>query len=649
MRFDLWVPIRSQLSAIIFEKAMRRKIVKAAGKSSKDGSADQSGVTTAGPSGESVRGKEGSQKDGGGDDDNEGDDATGQKSRQDVINLIGVDTKRIADFSMIQHMLPSSILRLVISLRFLVFLLGWIPVTIGLISVALTMPINNFFAKFLYAVNKRLMSIRDQKLALINEALQGVRQIKFSALEPQWEKRILSLRQKELAAVWDYFRADSVLYACWTTGPIALTLTSLTSYAWLNGELTASVAFVSIGIFSTLDFAISAMPELIRLGLDAWVSVKRVEKHLNAPELTKVTKNNPDIAFEDASLAWPVDEEQTEGERFILRNVDLAFPRGELSVILGKTGSGKSLLLAAILGEVDLLSGSVYAPDAPTFEDRQDHKANPGNWILPTSVAFVGQIPWIENATIRDNILFGLPFDEGRYEQTLAACALKKDLESLTDGDKTELGVNGINLSGGQKWRVTVARAVYSRAGILILDDIFSAVDAHVGRHILDHCLAGDLCKGRTRILVTHHIALCEQKAKFIVELADGTVIHSGLTSELQEEGVLERIKSHLDVEEEDATAVNSQDRSDVGGQGDDQGGAPLKKVLSKGPKKFVEDETREKGSVKGRIYGIYMRDSGGMFWWSFLAILYLSYEATVLGAFAPLRDSSVAKLTYNF
>lgn len=199
------------------------------------------------------------------------------------------------------------------------------------------------------------------------------------------------------------------------------------------------------------------MPELTTMAIDAFVSVKRIQSYLQAPEISTNMKDSPEISFEDASIAWPSDEQKVDGdEHYVLRDINVLFPNKELSVVTGKTGSGKSLLLAAILGEVDVLKGNVNVPVAP--RDRHDHKATKDNWIIPSSIAFVAQIPWIENASIKDNILFGLPFDEYRYNKTLEVCALRKDLDMLPDGDATEVGSNGVNLSGGQKWRVTFGR-----------------------------------------------------------------------------------------------------------------------------------------------------------------------------------------------
>ena len=658
----MYVPMRSQLSAIIFEKAMRRKNVKGTSKANKPSdtttatttttttatnqdSTESSDTTAAANKQPATTEADDAKKDG--DKTKDGEEATDQKSRQAVINLVGVDAKRVSDFSLFQYMFPTTILQLGISTWFLVSLLGWKPLLVGIFSVTLTLPINTYYSKRIFKLDEKQMKIRDAKLELVNEALQGIRQIKFAALEPQWEKRILDLRQQELDTLWELFESDIVLNVAWTAVPILLSLTSLGSYAWMNGSLSASVAFVSIGILNTLDFAVAAMPGLIRFGIDCWVSLKRIEKYLDGPELVPIRteSDRPDVAFEDASLAWPVhdnsspdkdkpsDEQQQqqqqeeESSRFVLRNVTLSFPPGELSVISGKTGSGKSLMLAAVLGEVDLLSGSVYIPRPPTIAERNDADANPSNWILPASIAYVGQIPWIENATLKDNILFGLPFIEERYTATLDACALTKDLATLTDGDKTELGVNGVNLSGGQKWRVTVARALYSRAGILVMDDIFSAVDAHVSRHILNS-LDGELCKGRTRILVTHHVGLVEKKAKFVVELADGGVRYAGSTENLD----LEEIKR---TESPTGEGTNKKvAETEDGGQeeGQEETETPLKKQDSKIPKKFVEEETREKGRVKARIYGIYLKSSGGWVYWAIMMALYLGFQASEIG-----------------
>ena len=632
------IPIRAQLSAVIFEKSMRRKTVKSASKSAKEKDKDGKAGNSNAPADETERADANTKKteQTGGDKDGDGDDATSQESRQAVINLIGIDATRIADFAFDQFLFLNSVARLAVGTWFLVALLGWIPLGAGFLIWLVILPINTRLAKRYGAANKRLMKVRDQRLAIVSESLQGMRQIKFSALEARWEKRILASREEELKSCWSVFVGSTFLIACWFTTPVALAAVSLSVYAWRNGMLMPSVAFVAVPVFRVLEIAVGNIPTLVTEAIDCWVSIKRVQEYLDGPERTKVTKDNPEIAFENAKIAWPVDDGTNEYERFVLQNVDLTFPKGELSIISGKTGTGKSLLLAAILGEVDVLSGSIYVPDPPTIEERHDYKANRLNWILPNSIAFISQIPWLENISLRDNILFGLPFDEDRYEATIEACALRKDLEILPDGDRTELGANGINISGGQKWRVTLARAVYSRAGILVLDDIFSAVDTQVGRHLLQKCLVSDLCKGRTRILATHHVALVASEARFVVELANGVVAEAGPTSKLVEDGIMAKIKSHQQShqeisEDEGTTTINPNDAKGVelGGQ---EERSSVKMVQSKRPQKYVEDETRERGAIKTKVYAMYLRESGGWFWWILLAILFITYQFIALG-----------------
>lgn len=377
--------------------------------------------------------------------------------------------------------------------------------------------------------------------------------------------------------------------------------------------------------------------------LDASVSTNRIESYLNGPEIKPITEDGSDIAFEGVSIAWPVDEETPDEERFVLRAINLRFPRGELSVISGKTGSGKSLLLSALIGEADLVKGRIFAPNAPTIFERHDHKANRDNWIIPTLKAYVAQTPWIENASLRDNILFGLPLDEERFGQTLDACALRQDLAMFPDGDLTELGTNGINLSGGQKWRVTLARAVYSRAGILVLDDIFSAVDVHVGRHIFEKCLTGELCRGRTRILVTHHVALCQPRTRFLVELGEGTVLHAGFIEELREDGTLELIKAHEESEQglggETAVTPHGEEPQDG------NGGFP-NDALSKLPRRFIEEEGREKGAVKTTVYKAYFRSSGGYSAWAAAVFMWIVFEGCIVGMKPGFPSVTLANTT---
>ncbi|KMU86758.1 canalicular multispecific organic anion transporter 1 [Coccidioides immitis H538.4] len=371
----------------------------------------------------------------------------------------------------------------------------------------------------------------------------------------------------------------------------------------------------------------------------AFVSAKRVEKHLASADRTQTTIPADNITFKRATVAWPTEEVDENDERFALKEVDLAFPPKGLSVISGKTGSGKSLLLAAIIGEADIIDGEVHVPVAPPLEDRFDDHATKANWIIDSAIAYVSQVPWIENASIKDNILFGLPLDAERYEKVLFACALEKDFEMLPDGELTDIGANGINLSGGQKWRVSFARALYSRAGILVMDDLFSALDAHTGRHLHVHALTGELCHGRTRILVTHHVGLCLPQADYSVHLERGIVQHAGSVVELRRTGSLADILTHpqgenlegrdeseetVEDEAEESNALQKiiphrSQRTTVEGHGNES-------LKPQAPKKFQQEEKRETGAIKLIHYIQYFQNGGGLLYWSFVFFTFCAY-----------------------
>lgn len=653
------IPVLAQLSALIFAKAMRRKDVKGITGSEKRT------VTMGGE--EAVEGQPQAipEKENNSDEDVE---ENLQKTRQGVINLIGVDTKRVSDFGTFNHMFFAAACRLTVSFVFLGKLVGWKALLSGIAVQLLFLPINIYFAKKYSNGQEVLMKLRDRKLAVLNEALNGIRQIKFAALERQWQKKILDVREDELKAIWNTFIYDTVLVGLWLTGPVVLSAAVILVYALLNGALPPSIAFTTISLLGQIEGTLSWLPELTTNMLDAYVSLNRISEYLKGLEKEQIHDQGNQITFHNATIAWPSESpspespEDTSGDRFTLQNLNISFPLGELSLISGRTGSGKSLLLAALLGEADLLSGSITMPVPPPPSDRHDSSANKDTWLLPTAKAFVAQQPWIENASFKENILFGLPFDESRYRAVLSACALEPDLAVLPDGEETEIGANGVNLSGGQRWRASLARALYSRAGILVLDDVFSAVDAHVGRVVYERGIRGTLCRGRTVVLVTHHVGLVRAGAAYEVRLGnDGTVEYAGAVREGVDEAVVD------DEEEDESGKLNVRERAEIlrrvstkrsvatvrrlsevngaasgasrrrssqqNGKPDMiDGGGHARDAKVQQPRKFVEEEKTESGRVKWRIYKQYLDACGGWPFWLVVCIGFGGYEALLLG-----------------
>ena len=422
---------------------------------------------------------------------------------------------------------------------------------------------------------------------------------------------------------------------CWIAAPTMFAAIALSVVSTKDYGLSPSVAFTSLAIFQRLEATLSLIPVFVTDFVDARVSVGRIEEFLASPEREDTSIDSDIIAFEGATIYWPMDAEFP--GRFALRNVDLVFPRHGLSIIIGPTGVGKSLMLAAIVGEADVLHGNIRRPRRSLEADNQIIGSSGKDWIVPKAMAFVAQTPWIENATLRDNILFGLPFYESRYWKVLHACALLQDMRIMDEGDMTEIGSHGINLSGGQRSRLSLARALYSRAETLVLDDIFSAVDAHVGRHLLEHALDGPLTEGRTCILATHHAQLCMTRAKFIVLLNDGSVVFAGQPEqsslkgsndahEATDDAVQPTFKALDTISNEDSSSPN---RTSVATSLHESiGDADVQVKISAPddrPKKLVEDERYQKGRIKSSVYSVYLRAASNwpwLYWTTVLCVL---------------------------
>ncbi|KAI9369385.1 P-loop containing nucleoside triphosphate hydrolase protein [Aspergillus egyptiacus] len=605
---DLWVPIYEGLSGLVFAKSMRCKDVK-------------SSKASAAPTDEW-------------DEDEEVEEQ--EKSRQSIINLAAVDSKRIADFVTFSYLIPSCVIRLAIAAVFLARLIGWPSLLAGIGGAILLTPFNSWLTKRYATAQEELMKASDKRTGAVTEVLQGIRQIKFGALEQPWQDRIKEKRHVELNLLWKTSLYTTGMVSVWIMGPLLLSAVSLTVHALTRGELSPSVAFTALSIFGSIESSLAGLPDLFSKAMEAKVSADRIDRYLSSEEKISNAADVDRISFQDTTVAWPAedsDEDESkhwDGDRFVLRHLCLTFPPKGLSVIVGKTGSGKSLLLASILGECDTLAGSVAVPRAPSPSQRFDHLASRANWIIDTAVAYVAQNPWMENASIRENILFGLPYDKQRYRKTLFASGLEKDMKMLPDGDLTDIGANGINLSGGQRWRVSFARALYSRAGILVMDDIFSALDAETGRHVYEHALTGELGQGRTRILATHHVGLCLPRTDYCVLLENGFASHAGTVEELNATGGLTDLLGKVEVSREQtespAHELPKRKRSSA------SGGRRSSAFSMHTIKKFVPDEKRETGSISFRVYAAYLHKGNRIWWWILAFLAHAAFMALLVG-----------------
>ncbi|PCH08546.1 ABC transporter, integral membrane type 1 [Penicillium occitanis (nom. inval.)] len=438
--------------------------------------------------------------------------ATGDKP--EAINLISSDTASFSMFTAVNYILPFSLIKFLFAVLFLLRLLGWKSTLMALIVTMITVPVHTRVIRNERAANNGLTVARDRKTKAITEALQALRQIKFSAVETEWEERIELCRLAEMMEMRKRFLAISIRSAWKVASPFIVTAAAVCSYVYIHNEVSSSILFTTIELLPHIQGTLGTVPKVLQDYFGARANAKRMEVFLKMPEVRQILSESPTggVSFRNASITWPSDDGQDLKVKprelpppFILHSLNVEFPAGELSVIQGETGSGKSLMLAAIIGEVDLLNGRIETQS------------------VGQPVAFVSQTPWLQNDTIKNNILFGSPLDDIRYQKVLRACALDTDLAALPKGDETYVGLRGVRLSGGQRARVSLGRALYSSAKLLVLDDIFAALDSHVSNEIFK-TLTGELCIGRTRILTTHHVSLCLPKAKCLVQIRNNTI-----------------------------------------------------------------------------------------------------------------------------
>ncbi|KAJ7610419.1 multidrug resistance-associated ABC transporter [Roridomyces roridus] len=553
-----------------------------------------------------------------------GDSSAEFSSKAQVMTLMTTDVDRVSKFSRYLFTVIDVPIELTVGTVFLYHLLG-VSAFFGLAAALILLPLNHYAGKAVQGAQQNLMKARDERVALINEVLGAIRMLKFMAWERSYEKRVMTIRERELKYQRLTYIIEALLSGLWDATPMIVTLVGFYHFTVVRGEqLTPSIAFTSIIVFNELKYALTAIPETFINLLQSIVSLRRIEKYLDAPEVTPVPSLESQshvVAFQSCTVTWPraasagsasASASSTPRQKFVLIDLTLKFPPGELSLICGALGSGKTLLLLALLGEADVLSGQMMCPRSPpnSLASFAGVLASKEEWVVQGMTAYVPQTAWLRNASIKENILFNLPYDEARYQATLEACALNPDLDILEDGDESEIGEHGVNLSGGQRSRVCLARAVYSRASILLLDDVLSAVDAHTARHLYQRCLKGDLMRGRTVILVSHHVQLCVPGAAYIVTLDNGRVRFQGTQDAFKVSGVMGSLVQSTDTStDQDKTEAAAVDTID---EGKSAGAEKVKKA----PRKFFEEEKRAVGRVAWDVWMAYIGACGSRWYW---------------------------------
>ncbi|KAJ9559656.1 hypothetical protein OSB04_004816 [Centaurea solstitialis] len=379
----------------------------------------------------------------------------------------------------------------------------------GITITILLIPVNKWIAELIASATKNMMEQKDERVRRTGELLTYIRTLKMYRWEILFSSWLVKTRSLEVKYLSTRKYLDAWCVFFWATTPTLFSVCTFGLYVMMGNQLDAATVFTCLALFNNLISPLNSFPWVINGLIDAVISTRRLTKflscfehepHRGQTDNSSSASEEVDIVMKDACCAWSSSDQEV--KEMILDHVNLAIPKGSLVAVIGEVGSGKSSLLNSILGEMKLVKGSIYSSG---------------------SVAYVPQIPWILSGTIRDNVLFGKDYDPIRYSAVLEACALNTDVSLMVGGDMAYIGEKGVNLSGGQRARLALARAVYHGSDLVMLDDVLSAVDAQVACWILSNAILSPIMNQKTCILCTHNIQAISS-ADMIVIMDKGQV-----------------------------------------------------------------------------------------------------------------------------
>ncbi|KAK4692035.1 hypothetical protein P7C71_g5091, partial [Lecanoromycetidae sp. Uapishka_2] len=551
-----------------------------------------------------------------------------------IVNLMATDTYRVDQASGMFHMVWTSPIAIMITLVVLLINLTYSALS-GFALLVIGIPVLTKAIKSLFKRRRAINKITDQRVSLTQEILQAVRFVKYFGWESSFIERIGEIRKREIRAIQILLSIRNAINAVSMSLPIFASMLSFITYSLSNHALNPAYVFSSLALFNSLRMPLNLLPLVIGQVVDAWSSLGRIQDFLIAEEQdddfiwdmegkSAVSMQHADFTWErtitqdpDKKGGPPPNKKQakeakdaekaaakakkstevsnsgtdsastlTQVEPFKLHDMDLSIGRNELVAVIGGVGSGKSSLLAALAGDMRRTNGSV---------------------TMGASRAFCPQYAWIQNASVKENILFGKDYDRKWYEAVVDACALRPDLEMLPHGDMTEIGERGITVSGGQKQRLNIARAIYFNSDIVLMDDPLSAVDAHVGRHIFDNAICG-LLKDKCRILATHQLHVLSRCDR-IIWMQEGHIETIDTFANLMNnnEGFQKMMASTAQEERVEKEETVNEDEIE------DEKRDLKKRKQSKRGAALMQQEERAVKSVSWGVYAAYVRASGSL------------------------------------
>ncbi|KAF8813301.1 ABC transporter [Phlegmacium glaucopus] len=586
-----------------------------------------------------------------------------------LVNHISTDVSRIDFCAGFFHISWTAPIQMVICLILLILDIGPSALA-GFVFFIIATPIQTYVMKRLFTIRRKSMVWTDKRAKLLQELLGGMKVIKFFAWEVPFLQRISGYRRHEMASVRSLLLIRAANYAVAMSIPAIASVLAYITYSATGHPLTPAAIFSSLALFNLLRLPLLLLPISFSSIADAANATGRLSEVFEAELLNKTHTIDEDlpvaIEVKGATFTWdtppPSDERKSKAKKpehqsrisaqfhsskhnakikaaaisaneeslnekarlqaeeeervFQIKDVTMEIQRGMLVAIVGPVGSGKTSLLQGLIGDMRKTSGNI------TFGG---------------SIGYCPQSAWIQNATIRENICFGRPFEPERYWKAVQDSCLEPDLQMFTNGDMTEVGERGISLSGGQKQRLSICRTIYCDTDIQIFDDPLSALDAHVGKAIFQNVLQQSL-SGKTRVLVTHALHFLPQ-VDYIYVVADGRLAEQGTYSDLMSQGgeFAKLITEFGSKEEEDQKqAEDEEDDIDVRSKTDSE----AEKMLQKMKKAVAGDalmqtEERNTGAISWEVYRKYLKDGKGQIVLPLLLLsLVLLQGATVLSSY---------------
>ncbi|XP_070656492.1 ATP-binding cassette sub-family C member 4-like [Bos indicus] len=441
--------------------------------------------------------------------------AIGKTTTGQIVNMMSNDVNRFDRVMIRLHILWIGPLNAITAIILLWMEIG-ISSLAGMALLIIFMLLQSFSGKLFSSLRSKSAAFTDTRLRTMNEVITGIRTIKMYAWEKLFAELITRLRRKEISKILRRSYLDGMNLIFFDTASKLILFITFTTYVLLGNTITVNQVFLAITLYQVVQFTgILLFPTAIENIAETVASVRRIKNFLLLDELPqcdhqlpldgKTVVNVQDFtAFWDKELRTPT-----------LQGLSFTVRPGELLAVVGPVGAGKSSLLSAVLGELPPSQGQVS---------------------VHGRIVYVSQQPWVFSGTVRSNILFGKKYEEERYEKVIKACALEEDLQFLENGDLTVVGDRGTTLSGGQKARVSLARALYQNADIYLLDDPLSAVDAEVSRHLFKQCICQGLHEKIT-ILVTHQWQYLKDASQILV-LEKGEMVQKGTYAELLKSGI---------------------------------------------------------------------------------------------------------------